>query len=87
MVSIDTDGTLSCLYNEVLDLRSLGEANTRRASNVEWDNDRQYWVVTLANGQELGCWPTRSEAISAEIEYLNSLIAQGTIEQIFKEDG
>jgi len=85
VLSISEDGTLSCLYNEVLDLRELGASNTRRASNVEWDNTSQQWVVTLANGEVLGGWPKRSEAIAAEVDYLNGLIADGTIQDLFKE--
>jgi hypothetical protein len=82
VLRIGTDGTVSSVHNEALGLRALGRMTARRASNVEWDDDRQQWGVTLANGEVLGHWNDRSEAIKAEVEHLNNAIQDGTIKGI-----
>jgi len=69
---ITTDGNCSAVYDEVLDLRLLGESEIRRASHVEptlagqWSAD-----LTPMAGPVLGPFPTRSQALIAEIAWLN----------------
>ena len=86
VVSIGEEGDLSCLYNEEIDLEGLGDAYTRRASNVSWCPARKEWFVALPNGTQLRGWAKRSEAIEAEIEYLNRKIRDDTITDIFGEE-
>ncbi len=68
---IAPDGTLRCLYSEVLDLRALGRPTIRRASHVEPDEHGR-WVANLApvRGPLLGPFILRSEALAAEVRWL-----------------
>lgn len=82
-VTITKDGEVQCLAPDDLDLRDVGSLHVRRASHVEFDNDRQRWLVTLPNGKEIGEFATRGEAIRFEVEYLNHKIDDGSIEEVF----
>ncbi len=81
----DTDGTVGCLYTEDIDLTAIGSLNVRRASHVKYDNEVQKWTVHLVDGTNLGYFRTRTEAIAAEVDYLNQRIADETIEEVFHE--
>lgn len=65
------DGTLHAIYDERLDLRSLGPVTIRRGSHVEPDADGQ-WLADLApvQGPRLGPFATRSAALLAERQWL-----------------
>ena len=66
-------GVIRLLYTDTLPLERLGPITVTRASHVEFDEDRQGWTVTLADGTQLpGCWPKRSEALAAEVEAVNA---------------
>ena len=73
-VFVIKDGVVTSLYTEEIDLRALGTLHVERASNVEWDDNAQGWVVTLANGSKplYEVFRTRDEAIAAEVEYLQA---------------
>jgi len=68
---IAPDGTLRCLYSEILDLHALGRPTITRASHVEPD-EYGHWVANLApvHGPHLGPFIRRSEAIDAETRWL-----------------
>ena len=68
---IAPDGTLRCLYSELLDLHALGHPTITRASHVEPD-EHEHWVANLApvRGPLLGPFIRRSEAIAAETRWL-----------------
>jgi hypothetical protein len=42
---IDKEGTVKTLYTDLVDLRDFGPLHVERASNVEWDDKRQGWIV------------------------------------------
>jgi hypothetical protein len=69
---VQTDGTISCLYDEALDLTALGNCEVQRASFVEphvhggWTAD--LWPVS---GPVLGPFALRSEALAAERKWLD----------------
>ena len=71
-IAIDADGTTRFIHNDVLDAKALGAASIRRASTVE-PNDDLTWSADLAlsGGPVLGPFPTRGEALAAEIAWLN----------------
>lgn len=69
-VLIEPDGTISTLYDERLDLGSLGELTLTRASHVDPDL-RGYWWACLIAGPTLGPFPNRSMALAAEVDWLN----------------
>jgi hypothetical protein len=63
---IETDGTVRCIYEEVIDLTQLGAVEIRRGSHVEPDTIGQ-WLVDLSpvDGPRLGPYMRRSEALDA----------------------
>ena len=83
-ITIEPDGSVSCLAPDDLDLRTLGTLHVRRASRIEFDNDRQEYVCTLTSGVVLGGVPTRAPAIAAEVPYLNAKIDDGTIMEVIR---
>ena len=68
---IKPDGSVRCLYDEAVDLSSLGSLTIQRGSHVEPDATGQ-WLADLApvDGPVLGPFKRRSEALSAERDWL-----------------
>jgi hypothetical protein len=72
---IDGEGTLHGLYDPTLK-KIGGEMTVVRASEVEFDNERQIWDVVLADGTHVCSREDRPDAIDAEVDYLNAKIAE-----------
>ena len=70
-VVVTADGSVRFVYAETLDLRSLGPTVIRRGSYVEPDAAGM-WLVDLGpvGGPRLGPFATRSEALEAEVAWL-----------------
>ena len=70
---VQPDGNLRCLYDELIDLSTLGKQHIRRASHVEPDPDGQ-WRVDLSSsgGPQLGPFACRSAALQSEREWLEA---------------
>ena len=68
---IKPDGGVRCLYDEAVDLSSLGSLTIQRGSHVEPDATGQ-WSADLApvDGHVLGPFSRRSEALAAERDWL-----------------
>ena len=68
---VHADGSLRCLYDETVDLSTLGQVTIRRASYVE-PTDQDQWQADLSpvGGPVLGPFALRSEALAAEVEWL-----------------
>ena len=68
---IPTVGAIRTLYDETLDLNSLGSLTINRGSLVEPDHAGQ-WFVNLApvQGPHLGPFTRRSAALAAEVDWL-----------------
>ena len=68
---IQPAGTIRTLYDETLDLHSLGTLAISRGSYVE-PNDAGEWIVDLAlvQGPQLGPFTRRSAALAAEVNWL-----------------
>ena len=68
---IEPDGVLRCIYSEDIDLHTLGNPVIRRASHVEPTDDGQ-WTADLSpvGGPTLTAFPTRSQALAAELRWL-----------------
>jgi hypothetical protein len=65
------DGQVRCLYDETIDLASIGALHIRRASHVEPDSSGRWWTdLSPAGGPVLGPYPLRSEALTAEQQWL-----------------
>lgn len=70
-VLVRADGNITVIYDEALDLRSLGRQSIERASHVEPDHEGR-WTAELIGGPRLGPFDRRSEAIAAEIAWLEA---------------
>ena len=72
---IDGQGQVRCLYGELIDLRLLGAASIRRASHVEPDEAGRWWAdLAPVGGPKLGPFPRRSEALQAEVAWLDQFL-------------
>jgi hypothetical protein len=73
-VAIGPDGTARMIYTEELELDSIGAQEIRRASHVEPSPYGWGWTADLdpVGGPVLGPFPTRSAALTAEIEWIEA---------------
>ena len=75
---IKPDGTIRCLYDETLDLATLGSRTIQRASHVEPDEQGRWWAdLAPSSGPRLGPFPLRSEALRAEQVWLEQRLCSG----------
>lgn len=75
-IIVTPDGRACCLYAEAIDLHRLGEMNIARASHVEPDDKGQWWAdMSPVAGPKLGPFTLRSQALAAEIDWLNDHLA------------
>ena len=70
---IDRTGSVACIYDETIELSSLGSLSIQRASHVEPDAQGQ-WLADLSPvaGPRLGPFALRRDALAAEHEWLSS---------------
>jgi hypothetical protein len=68
---VDPTGRAFAVYDELIDLATLGRPVITRASHVEAD-DRGLWHADLSpvGGPALGPFPRRSDALAAERAWL-----------------
>lgn len=73
---ISTSGDCSAIYDDSLDLHSLGRPQISRASHVEPTTEGQ-WTADLSPlaGPVLGPFPTRRQALDAEVAWLEAWFA------------
>ncbi len=70
---IQPDGTIRCLYAEVFSLATLGSLVIARGSHVEPDCDGQWWADLFpVTGPKLGPYAQRSQALQAEVHWLEA---------------
>ena len=77
LVVVQRNGEIRYLYDESVDLTTLGRLSIRRASHVEPDVKGQ-WLADLIpiDGPILGPFPRRSDALAAESKWI---LAHGLI--------
>ena len=68
---VSAAGVVTTIYDEALDLRTIGRQHIVRASHVEPD-DQGRWSAAIVDGPTLGPFDRRSAAIAAEIEWLTT---------------
>ena len=68
---INSGGQVRCLYDEGIDLATLGSMTINRASHVEPDDDGLWWAdLDPVAGPKLGPFLHRSQALQAERAWL-----------------
>ncbi len=81
---IDPDGTVTGIYGEAIDWHVFGlDLDIRRASHVEpSDSGSAFWFADLApvGGPKLGPFARRSEALAAEVEWLECHVIERSSE-------
>ena len=80
---IRPDGAVQCVYDEKIDLSSVGDVDIKRASHVEpAPLDTGKWMADLApvGGPLLGPFDTRSQALDAEATWLDTQLTRGLVE-------
>ena len=69
-ILITKNGGIQMLHDDLIQLEQFGKVTTTRASNVEYDNDKQQWYVQSAKTLTiLQYFNTRSEALAWEKDY------------------
>jgi len=78
MVEITEDGSCITIWtDENVVIRSVGELEVTRLSDVEFDNKAQGWKVHFRNGVTLpGLYQQRIEALSAEMTYVDDHLSE-----------
>ncbi len=75
---ITPEGDVETLYTEQIDLRAFGKLRVERASNVEFDDDKQGWRVLYPNNiimtEEV--FATREAALAWEVRYLQKQLSE-----------
>ena len=70
---INLGGQVRCLYDEGIDLATLGLPTIVRASHVEPDSNGQWWAdLSPVDGPMLGPFGHRSQALKAEVAWLEN---------------
>lgn len=68
---ISPAGNVRCIYAEAISLQELGTVSIQRASHVEPDASGNWLAdLTPVSGPVLGPFTLRSEALAAEIAWL-----------------
>jgi hypothetical protein len=74
---IDAQGRIQCIYGEAIPLHNLGEMAITRASHVEPDPQGRWWAdLSPVGGPSLGPFARRSQALNAEIAWLEHWLTQ-----------
>jgi len=68
---VTPEGSVRCIYGEQIDLHALGRPTISRGSHVE-PTEHGQWTADLSpvDGPVLGPFPTRSQALAAEVQWL-----------------
>ena len=67
------DGHAHCLYDEAIDLHTLGHLHMRRASHIEFNERTQQWEVRLVRGGDVVfADPSRKMCLAWERRHLDA---------------
>ena len=73
LMIFDTNGSVSCLYSDILELDRIGRLTITRGSHVEPTLDGQ-WTADMSPvcGPVLGPYRSRRDALAAEVNWLEA---------------
>ena len=76
-IVIKPSGVFISVYDDAFDYGDFGKPQIRRASRVEPD-DSGRWIADLSpiDGPKLGPFNKHNEAVEAELEYVNAMLAE-----------
>ena len=84
-LNIKPDGTVVTVHNDELDLHELGTVKMRRATSVEWIEDKQCWQVMffqhVADTKRVFVdgFKKRGDALAFERQVLLDKLAKGEV--------
>lgn len=70
-ITFTPHGLGQCLYTELIDLTAIGRLRIKRATNIEFDNNRQAWRVKDVQGKALYESSSRQACLDWERHYFN----------------
>lgn len=70
VLTVKPDGEAGCFYSELIDLTSLGLLEVNRASNIEFNQQKQQWEVEV-KGKVLFSNASRALCLAWEIQHFN----------------
>ena len=82
---VNNEGLTSTIYDEKVenfDFEAIGEYRIARAGRVEPDANNNFYVdlsIVDPTAPQLGPFRTKTEAVAAEVAYIEGLLAQGKI--------
>jgi len=65
-------GQVQGLYAELIDLQQLGRLHVRRATRIEFDNQKQVWRVRDTDGFPLYTSPSRQTCLDWERRFFHA---------------
>ena len=71
-IVVTTSGDVRCIYQEAIELAAIGSVDISRGSHVEPAGSIWFADLVPVNGPRLGPFIKRSEALAAEIEWLET---------------
>lgn len=71
VLSFAPDGSGRCLYSELIDLKQIGPLRITRASQIEFNNEKQRWEVLNLKGRVLFFSRSRAVCLAWEQKHLN----------------
>ncbi len=72
-IVVKPGGEVRCVYDEAIDLATLGPPKIARGSHVEPDAEGQWWAdLGPVGGPKLGPYGLRTEALESELNWLNA---------------
>lgn len=66
VITFNENGIGSCLYSELIDLHSIGSLEVTRATEIEFNNETQFWEVKNLQGTVLYFSRSRTACLAWE---------------------
>jgi hypothetical protein len=77
IIDINDDGSMECLFTELIDLAEFGIGTLTRVSELDMDENGAWWAMVYG-GPTLGPYRTRSGAAEGEVAFLQERMKSGS---------
>ena len=71
-IAIAKDGSITAVYSDLLRKLNLGKMQVTRASNVEFNTNKQEWEAKTLLGEVIASGRERNTVIEKEIQVIES---------------